>query len=145
MTLGPGTAVATVPARATLDLRLRNTATAPSRAGPWQVTLQRYERPWQPGAAPRADAVAVALYLNAGNRTQVGWQSRPLGFMDGGTTWQDDMAAAARRPSQMALRSSDPLSDLRLGALAKYSFGSQSSISLRPRKGGVRLYLQAQW
>lgn len=128
-----------------LDLQWRNghtTSPAP-REGRWQFTLQRYERPWQPGMAPQQDALALAVYVNAGSRTQLGWQSRPFGAQETGVRWQE--GANARPAGAMTLRSADPLADLRLGALAKYSFGSQTSLSLRPRKGGLRLYLQSQW
>jgi hypothetical protein len=128
-----------------LDLQWRNghAAVPTARDGRWQFTLQRYERPWQPGFAPQPDAVAVAVYVNAGARTQFGWQSRPFGVEDNRVPWQD--GSVARPAGAMTLRSADPLSDLRLGALAKYSFGPQTSLSLRPRKGGLRLYLQSQW
>lgn len=114
-----------------LDLQWRGVAAHPADPRPVQVTLQRYASAWQPGVAPLPDTLSVAVYVHAGPRTQVGWQQ--------------DGVAVTRMPGQMALRASDPLADLRLGALAKFSLGSQSSISLRPRKGGMRLYLQAQW
>jgi hypothetical protein len=143
----PATAAHTAPTahQRALDLQWRNghAAVPAARDGRWQLTLQRYERPWQPGLAPQPDAVAVAVYVNAGARTQFGWQSRPFGAQENGVPWQD--GAVARPAGAMTLRSADPLSDLRLGALAKYSFGSQTSLSLRPRKGGLRLYLQSQW
>lgn len=125
-----------------LDLQMHPPGRAPE-AGRWQFTLQRYGRPWQPDRPPAPDAVAVGVYLNTSSRAQLGWQSRPLGPYDSTATLGGP--APGRPPETMALRSADPLADLRLGALAKFSLGQQTSISLRPRKGGLRLSLQAQW
>lgn len=113
-------------------------------AGRVQFTLQRLERSWQgpssfvPGGT---DRVALGVYVNTGGRAQFGWQSRPFGG-ENLPPWLD---APPREPGGMTLRSADPLADLRLGALARFSFGGQTSVSLRPRKGGLRLTLQAQW
>lgn len=115
-----------------------------SEPGRVQFTLQRFERPWRgaPGPAPAgADRMALGVYVITGGRAQLGWQSRAFGA-EQLPPWLD---ATPRAPAGMLLRSADPLADLRLGALAKFSFGDQTSVSLRPRKGGLRLTLQAQW
>lgn len=146
----PAPAIVTSPAQPqplrqrALNLALHPTGPEAGQAA-WQFTLQRYESPWRPGGAPTRDAVAVAVYLPAGARTQLGWQSRPFGA--GRDAWETaaEVAAPVRPPGAMTLRSADPLADLRLGALARFSLGQQASLSLRPRKGGMRLYLQAQW
>lgn len=140
--IGGGRGGARTLREAVLDLQMRSPGSAVD-TGRWQFTLQRYEQPWQPGLAPAPGSVAVGVYMKTGGRAQFGWQSRPLGPRDSVAASTD--AALGRAPNTMTLRSADPLADLRLGALAKFSLGDQTSISLRPRKGGVRLYLQAQW
>jgi hypothetical protein len=121
--------------------RGRLTWHAPGRV---EIRLQRYERAWdgpvQAGSAP--GRLALGVYVGTGGATQVGWQSRPYGT-EHLPPWLQDVQQ--RPPEGAALRAADPLADLRLGALARFSFGGQTSLSLRPRKGGVRLMLQSQW
>ncbi len=143
---GPETTLAAVgPTRAAEQWlewgsRYRLTSREPGRV---EITLQRYERPWQGMAPPGAASgrVALGVYVNTGGPAQFGWQSRSYGT-EHLPPWLQD---APQRPEGMALRAADPLADLRLGALARFSFGGQTSLALRPRKGGLRLMLQSQW
>jgi len=91
----------------------------------------------QPGPMVQAQTLLVGVSIAATERTSIALQA-PL--------WRDDRERLADHDTpRMPLRSRDTMGELRAGLQMKMQMNSQTSLAMRPRKGGVGVTLRSQW
>lgn len=88
------------------------------------------------GVGVEQHSLLVGVSLAATPRTSVALQA-PLA--------RDDRERAAADAPRMALRSRDTLGELRAGLQLKMQLQEQTTLAIRPRKGGFGVTLRSQW
>jgi hypothetical protein len=85
----------------------------------------------------QAQTLMLGVSIAATERTSIALQA---------PVWRDarERDAGGESP-RMALRSRDTLGELRAGLQMKMQMGSQTSVALRPRKGGFGVTLRSHW